>query len=411
MKRTYRRRLLLLLGILGPGMVSGLAGNDAGGIITYSMAGAHFGFKLLWALLFIAIPFILVMEMCARMGVVTGKGLADLIREEFGLGWTFFAMGILFLANAFTTVAEFAGIGGSLELFGISRQLSVPFAALLLWFIIVKGTYRTVEKILLGFCLAYLSYFIVLFISPPDWKSVIHATLIPEFSGSFSYWENLVGLIGTTISPYLPFLIQAMVVDKGISKREYYLERLDVIIGVFVSIVIAYVIVVSTGHLLHHGGVTEIVYPEDAAKALTPLAGENAKYLFGIGLLGASLLAATIMPLSTAYAVCGAFGWERSVNKKFKEAPVFFGLQAALISFGALLTLIPGISLVRIIYFSQVMSGFLIPILLIFILRLANNKDIMGKYKNSIQANIICWLLVLGQVVVGLITVVNAFMR
>lgn len=409
MKRLHRRRLLLLLSVLGPGIVSGLAGNDAGGIITYSMTGAQFGFKLLWALCFIMVPFVLVMEMCARMGVVTGKGLADLIREEFGVGWTLFAMGVLLLANAFTTVAEFAGIGGGLELFGISRLISVPMAAVLVWYLVVRGTYRTIEKVLLGFCVAYLSYVVVLFISPPNWKEVLQATFIPQFSGSFKYWENLIGLVGTTISPYLPFLVQAMVVDKGITKKEYPLEKFDVIIGVLISVAVAYVIVVSTGHILHTAGVTEIVYPEDAAKALEPLAGANAKYLFGIGLLGASLLAAVIMPLSTSYAICGAMGWERSVNKSFKEAPVFFGLQALLIGFGAFLVLLPGISLVKVIYFSQVLSGFLIPVILIFILKLANNPMIMGTHCNSKWNNFICWLLIAGQLIVGIVTLVSVF--
>lgn len=406
-KRQHRRRFFLLLTILGPGVVSGLAGNDAGGIITYSMAGAQYGFDLLWTLSFVAIPFVLVMETCARMGAVTGKGLADLIREEFGVGWALFAMGILLLANAFTTVAEFAGIAGSLEIFGIYKWVSVPIAAFFIWFLVVRGTYRTVEKILMGICLAYLSYVIVLFVSPPNWGEVLIATFTPKITGNFKYWENLMGLVGTTISPYLPFLIQAMVVDKGVTKKEYPLQKLDVIAGVVISLVIAYVIIISTGHILHTAGIKEIVHPEDAARALEPLAGTYAKYLFGIGLLGASALAAIIMPLSTSYAVCGALGCERSVNKTFKEAPVFFSIQAVLIMFSAFMVLIPGISLVRIIYFSQVLSGFLIPVLLIFIMKLANNKKIMGTYHNSKWVNLVSFTLIAWQFIVGIISLLQ----
>ena len=391
LRRFRNKRFLVLLAALGPGIISALAGDDAGGVGTYSIAGAAYGYSLLWVLLVITLALAVVQDMCARMGVVTGKGLSDLIREEFGVRTTALAMVALLIANAAVTVSEFVGIAAAGEIFGISRYLSVPAAALLVWFIGTRGNYRRAERIFLALTLAFAAYVISAIVVRPDWLAVTQGTIIPTFQLDSAYLLTLIALIGTTISPYMQFSLQAIISDKGVKLEEYRLERFETFLGVLLSDLVAFFIIVATGATLHAQGILSIDTADQAALALEPIAGPFAKQLFAVGLLGASFLAASILPLTSAYAVCEAFGWERGLQQTVDDAPVFYSLYTGIIVVGALLALVPGVPLFLLLLVSQDVNGILLPIILVLMLRLANNKRLMGQYANGRIANIFAY--------------------
>ncbi|MFI5394565.1 MAG: Nramp family divalent metal transporter [Candidatus Binatia bacterium] len=378
------------MAVVGPGIITANVDNDAGGITTYSLAGAQFGYGLLWTLIPITVALIVVQEMCARMGVVTGKGLADLIREQFGVKATFYVMVALLFANLTNTIAEFAGVAAALEIFGVSKYVSIPVAALLVWWLIVYGTYRRVEKIFLVACLFYVSYIISGFLARPPWGEVLTRMVVPAFNWRGEYLAMLIGVVGTTIAPWMQFYLQAAVVEKGVKLSNYRYSYYDVVVGCIVTDVVALFIIVACAATLytHHISVQSA---QDAALALAPLAGKYCAGLFAFGLFNASLFAASILPLSTAYYVCEGFGWETGIDNKFRDAPQFFGLYTALIVLGSVFILIPGFPLLAVMYLSQVVNGILLPFVLIFILLLVNRTELMGKHVNSRTYNIVAW--------------------
>lgn len=385
-----RRRLLFFLSIVGPGIITANVDNDAGGITTYSLAGAQYGYGLLWSLIPITVLLIMVQEMVARLGVVTGKGLSDLIREEFGVKTTFLVLLALLLTNLGNIMAEFAGLAASLEILGVSRYIAIPAGGFLVWFLVVKGSYRFVEKVFLVACTIYFSYIISGFMADPPWGKVVQNTFIPEFHYDQTYLIMLVGVIGTTIAPWMQFYQQSSIVEKGIRIKDYRYVRWDVIIGCLMAVVVAFFIVVACAATLHEHNIP-IRTAEDAAVALAPLAGKYAGLLFALGLANASLFAASILPLSTAYVICEGMGWEAGINKDFKEAPQFMWLYTGLIILGGGLVLIPQAPLIQIMLLSQVINGLLLPVILIFILLLVNRVKLMGAYKNSPLYNKVSW--------------------
>ena len=400
-------KILLFLSIMGPGIITANVDNDAGGITTYSLAGAQFGYTLMWSLIPITLALIIVQEMCARMAVVTGKGLADLIRENFGVKVTFYLMLILLVVNMGNVVAEFAGIAASMEIFGVSKFISVPLAAFFVWALVVRGTYKTVEKIFLVACLFYLSYIISGMMAKPDWPEIFKQSVAPTIHWNLDYFVMLVGLVGTTIAPWMQFYQQASTVEKGLLPEDYKLVRLDVIVGCVIAPLVAGFIIIACAATIHHGGV-QIQTAADAAKALEPFAGIHATWLFALGLLIASLFAASILPLSTAYSMCEGMGWDVGVDKRFSDAPQFFGLYTAMIVIGAGVVLLPNFPLLKVMYFSQVGNGILLPFILIFMLKLINNKDIMGEHTNSRWFNLVAWLTI--TTVIALTLVMVGFM-
>ena len=367
---------------MGPGIITGFAGNDAGGVTTYTAVGAHYGFEMMWLLLLSTVGLLVIQAMCARMGAVTGKGLSDLIRERFGVRWTIVAMFALLIANGSNIVAEYAGIAASLQLFGVQRIVSVPIAAVLIWVLVVFFSYRIVERALFVLVLAYIAYPISAFIVGPPWGEVVRDSVIPTLPIGQAALIAALALVGTTITPYMQFYIQASVVDKGIDRDQYRFERVDVLLGAILTGLNGFFIVVVAGAVLHPAGI-HVDSAADAAQALGPLAGQQAQLLFGVGLFGASLLAATIMPLSTSYAICEAFGWESGISKNFREAPVFMGLFTLLVVVGALIVLSPSVPLIPVILVSQNVNGLLLPIVLVFILKLAGDRRIMGDHANG----------------------------
>jgi len=391
-RRTVARRrgLLAYLAILGPGMITANAGNDAGGIATFASVGADFGYSLLWILIPITISLGIVQEMCARMGAVTGKGLADLIRERFGVRWTALIMLALLVANAGVTVSEFVGIAAATELFGISRFVSVPFAAIAVWWLIVKGSYKRVERAFLLMSLVFLGYVVSAFLSRPDWTAVAVGLVRPEFKLEHAFLFTFVAIIGTTISPYMQVYVQSSVVEKGVTPDEYAKTRTDVWVGTIFAILIVFFIIVSTAATLHKAGI-EITTAADAAHALRPLAGRYAQTLFGIGLFGASMLAAGVLPLATAYSITEALGFEKGVSRSFREAPIFLGTFTFLVAVGAAIAIVPNLPLFRVLLVTQVINGLLLPIVLFAVLRLVNNRELMGSYVNGPLYNIAAW--------------------
>ncbi len=377
-----RATLFAFLAVMGPGIITGFAGNDAGGVATYTAVGAHYGFALLWLLLLSTAGLVVVQEMCARMGVVTGKGLSDLIRERFGLRWTIVAMLALLVANGSNVVAEFAGVAASLELLGVDRLISVPAAATAIWALVVFFSYRVVERALFVLVLAFVAYPISAVIVRPNWEAVLQGVALPTLSTEQSALVAALALVGTTITPYMQFYIQASIVDKGIDRDLYRFARVDVYLGALLTGLNGFFIIVVAGAVLFPAHVV-VQSASDAARALGPLAGDQAKLLFGAGLFGASLLAAAVMPLSTSYAICEAFGWESGISKDFREAPVFMGLFTLLLVIGALIVLIPGVPLIPLILLSQNVNGLLLPIVLVFILRLAGDHRLMGDQANG----------------------------
>ncbi len=378
-----------MLAVLGPGFITANVDNDPGGILTYSQAGAKYGYALLWTLIPTTIALIVVQEMASRMAVATGKGLSDLIREEFGLRITFFTMIVLALADLGNIFAEFAGIASGMGIFGVSRYIAVPVGAALVWYVIVKGSYKPVERILILFSFVYLAYPISAFLARPDWRTALVKTIVPEFRQDSAYLTMMVGLIGTTITPWMQFYLQASVVEKGTSKKDYPLARWDVVLGCVVTNVVAFFIVVACAATLFKSGHGEITDAAQAALALKPFAGEFASVLFALGLVNASLLSAAILPLATAYNVCEGLGFESGVDKRFSEATVFYALYTFLIVVGAGAVLIPNMPLFKMILLSQVANGVLLPFVLIFMLVLINRESLMGEMRNRGWQNVI----------------------
>ena len=401
--KRWRTSIFLFFAVLGPGFITANVDNDAGGILTYSQAGAQYGYKLLWTLIPITIALIVVQEMCARMGVVTGKGLSDLIREEFGLRMTFVIMMLLVLVNFGNVIAEFSGIAGSIQLFGISKYISVPLCALAVWFLVVKGNYKSVEKIFLVASVFYVCYIVAGVMAQPAWhQALVETVKLPERAiwSDHNYIYMVVGVIGTTISPWMQFYMQASVVEKGVTIRQYKATRLDVIVGSIFSDVVAWFIIVACAATLYTHGIRNINVPADAAEAMKPLAARFASILFAAGLFNASFFAASVLPISTAYSVCEGLGFESGVDKRFKQAPFFYWLYTLLIVAGAAVVLIPNFPLVTMTILSQVLNGVLLPFVLYFMLKLINKKELMGKHTNTRWFNVIAWATTV--IVVGL---------
>ena len=390
MLKRARRRLLVFLAVLGPGFITAMVDNDAGGIYTYSEAGALYGYGTLWTFVPILLLLVVTQEMASRMGAVTGKGLSDLIREEFGLRATFAMMALLVVANLANVMAEFAGVASSLELFHVPRYVSVPAAAVLVWVLVVKGSYNSVEKIFLLASAAYVSYIVAAILIEPDWKQAAVSTVVPFFVPRAAFLMLLVGLVGTSVAPWMQFYLQAAVVEKGITEKDYLESRVEVIVGCVVMMAVAFFIVVACAAAIHRTHPRSISDAADAAIALRPF-GKYASVLFAAGLLNASLFAASILPLSTAYSVCEGLGFESGVNKRFREAPIFYWLYTLLIVLGAGAVLAPGFPLVRMILLSQVINGLLLPLILVFTIKLVNNPDIMGRWTNSRAYNLVAW--------------------
>jgi NRAMP (natural resistance-associated macrophage protein)-like metal ion transporter len=388
--RVHRSGILAFLGVMGPGLIAGLAGNDAGGITTYSVLGAQTGYSLLWILPLTTVMLVVVLEMAARMGAVSGQGLGDLIRDDFGIRWTLFAMIVLLIANGANVIAEFAGAAAALEIFGVPRWLTVPVVAAGIWALVVFAGYRLVERVFLSVAVVFLAYVVSAFVAGPDWGEVARSLVTPSISFEPNTLLLMVATVGTTVTPYMFFYLQSSVADKGLGPDELALERGDAILGGIWTNVIALFIVIVTAVTLFPREI-QVVSAEQAALALAPVAGNFAKALFAFGLFGASVLAATVMPLTTSYAVCESFGWESGVSRKFSEAPAFMGLYTALIVIGALVVLLPGLPLIGVILVSQNLNGILLPIILVFMLRLVNNRRIMGEHVNPTWLNVLAW--------------------
>jgi NRAMP (natural resistance-associated macrophage protein)-like metal ion transporter len=392
--RRWKTRILLFFAVVGPGFITANVDNDAGGIWTYSSAGAQFGHLLLWTMIPITLALIVVQEMTARMGAVTGKGLSDLIREEFGFRVTFFMMIGILITNFGNVVAEFAGIAGSLELFGLSKYYTVPVCAVIVWLIVVKGQYKSVEKVFLAASFFYVTYILAGVLAKPAWGNALIATVKLPSRGAWleqGYVYMVIGLVGTTIAPWMQFYLQSSIVEKGVTRRQYRASQIDVVTGCIFTDVVAWFIIVACAATLYAHGYRNVQDAKDAAQALRPLAGDYAYILFSVGLFNASLFAASILPLSTAYTVCEGLGFESGVGRKFGEAPVFYWLYTILIVAGAGVILTPNLPLVKITILSQVVNGIVLPFVLIFMLLLINDKELMGEYVNSRLFNAVAW--------------------
>lgn len=384
-------RLFTYLAVLGPGIIAANAGNDASGIATYSTVGAAYGYGLLWAFIPMTLSLIIAQEMSVRMGVVTGKGLADLIREQFGVRWTSLVMLSLLIANTGIVIAEFVGIAQASELFGIPRYFTVPLTALLIWWLVVKGSQKRVERVFLAMSLVFFGYVISAFLSKPDWSQVAVEFVKPSFQFDTAYLFTVMALIGTTITPFMQVFVQSSVVEKGMDEEDLFLARTDAIFGTVFACVIAAFIVISTAATLHKNGIYELDSAATAAESLTPFAGVYAKYLFGIGLFGAAMLAMGVLPLATAYSLSEALGFEKGLSRSFREAPIFLGIFTTLIVLGVIVALIPQIPQIKLLLFTQSINGILLPILLAAIVSLSSNKEIMGEYANGLLFKFIAW--------------------
>jgi len=401
-KTTFIRNLLIFLAILGPGIITGSVDNDAGGITTYSIAGAQYGYKLLWALIPAFVVLVVIQEMNARMGVVTGKGLADLIRENAGVKITFFIFMALLAADILNTTTEFGGIAGSTQVFGVSKYISVPIAAVFVWVLVVKGTYQSVEKVFLFFSVILLSYVVSAVMAKPDWKVVGMAFVRPEIDLNFDYMATFIAMIGTTIAPWMQFYMQSSVIEKGLKLEDYRYTRWDVTIGAFVTVLVASFIIIACASTLHVNNVV-INEAQDAAMSLKPFAGALSSYVFAGGLFVASIFSATILPVATAFYVCEAFGFEAGIDKKLKEAPQFYTLYTVIIAISVIIILIPNSPLIAITFWSQALNGVLLPVVLISMMLIVNNKEVMGQYTNKPLNNIVGWVTVV--VLIGLSTI------
>src|SRR5487761_325900 len=403
--RHWQKRLALFLAVVGPGLITSNVDNDAGGIATYSVVGAQFGYAMLWSLIPIAIALYVSEEICARMGVVTGKGLSDLIREEFGFRSTFFVMVAGLAVDLANTVAEFAGVAAAMQIFGVSKYIAVPIAAILVWVMVIRGTYRQVEKIFLVACVFYLSYIASAFLAKPDWLLAGRQMLIPDIQANAPYLLMLMGLIGTSIAPWQFFYLQAGYVEKRVGPRQYKQARADVLVGSISCMVIVFFIIVCTAATLYVSGHTQINDAADAARALVPLAGKFAAYLFAFGLLNASLFAASILPLSTAHVICEGLGFEAGIDHKFRDARIFYGLYTGLIAAGAGIILIPKAPLLKILILSQVGNGVWLPFVLIFMILLINRRDLMGDQVNSPTFNMVAWVTSIAMIALTLVLI------
>ena len=406
--KAWRRRIALFLAVIGPGIITSNVDNDAGGIATYTQAGSAYGYALLWSLIPMTIALYVTEEMCARMGVITGKGLSDLIREEFGFRPTFFVMITGFFVDLGNVVAEFAGVAAAAQIFGISKYIAVPLAAIVVWTLVLKGTYRQVEVIFLILCVFYLTYLFSALLSHPDWLQAARMTIVPSIHFDVGYLVTLTALVGTTIAPWQFFYLQAGFVEKKVGVRQYPQARLDVLFGSISCMVIVFFIIICTASTLNRSGLTTISDAAEAAKALIPLAGKWAGLTFAFGLLNASLFAATILPLSTAHVICEGLGFEAGLDHKFKEAPAFYWLYSMLIVVGAGIILLPNAPLWKILIFSQLGNGVWLPIVVIFILLLINRKDLMGEHTNTLLFNIIAWITAIAMIVLTCILVLQA---
>ena len=384
-------RFFAYLAVLGPGIIAANAGNDASGIATYSSAGAGFGYSLLWAFIPMTISLIIVQEMCARMGVVTGQGLADLIREQFGVRWTAFVMLALLIANTGVIISEFVGIAQASELLGVSRYIAIPLAGGLIWWVVVKGSQKRVERVFLAMSLVFFAYVISAFLAKPEWPKAAEGFIEPTFSLDTLYLFTIMALIGTTITPFMQVFVQSSVVEKGMDKDDLPLVRADVVVGTLFACLIAAFIVISTAATLNTQGITTIDSAATAAESLAPIAGTYAKYLFAVGLFGAAMLAMGVLPLSTAYSITEALGFEKGLSRSFREAPIFLGIFTVLMLIGGIVAMIPGIPQIKLLLFTQCVNGLLLPIVLTAIVSLANNREIMGEYKNTLTFNIFAW--------------------
>jgi Mn2+/Fe2+ NRAMP family transporter len=389
-KRNLWRNIVIFFALLGPGIITGSVDNDAGGITTYSVAGALYGYKLLWTLIPAFVVLIVIQEMNARMGIVTGKGLADLIRENAGVKTTFFIFIGLLIADIGNTTTEFAGVAGSLQVFGVSKYISVPLSAIFVWILVVKGTYKSAEKIFLIFSLFLMVYVVSALMGKPHWGEIGTAIIKPQIEFNLGYISIVIGVIGTTIAPWMQFYMQSAVIEKGLKIEEYSYTLWDVVIGSIATVVVAFFIIVACASTLHENGIV-INEAKDAALALKPLAGALASQVFAFGLFIASIFSATILPIATAFYVCEAFGFEAGVDKKWKEAPEFYVLYTGIILLGVIIILIPNAPLILITLWSQVANGILLPVVLVCMILLVNNKEIMGKHVNKRFNNIIGW--------------------
>lgn len=409
-RRTIWQKLVILFALIGPGIITGSVDNDAGGITTYSVAGALYGYKLIWTLIPAFIILLVVQEMNARMGIVTGKGLADLIRENFGVKITFFIFLGLLVADIGNTTTEFAGVAGSMEIFGINKYISVPIAAFAVWLFVVKGNYRSAEKLFLVFSLFLLSYVVSALINKPDWQHIGSSIVHPHMEWSAGYVGMVIGIIGTTIAPWMQFYMQSAVIEKGLQKKDYKYTLIDVVIGCILTVVVAFFIIVACASTLHVNGI-HINEAKDAALALKPFAGVFASQLFAFGLFVASIFAATILPLATAFYICEAFGFEAGIDKRWKEAPEFYFFFTVLIVISVLIILIPGAPLIEIILWSQVINGVLLPVVLISMIVIVNKKDVMGDMVNSGIKNSISWITILALIVLTVILTVQPLLH
>jgi NRAMP (natural resistance-associated macrophage protein)-like metal ion transporter len=407
---SMRLRLLAFMAVFGPGFITANVDNDPGGIFTYSLAGAKFGYALLWTLIPTVIALIVVQETAARMGAVTGKGLQDLIREEFGLRTTVLVTIVFGIADLGNIIAEFAGLSAGMGLFGVSKYIVVPIGAFLVWFVVVHNSYRPVERVLIIFSTIFFVYPVSALLAHPNWHLAIRDTFVPLVSKNSDYLVMVIGMVGTTITPWMQFYLQASVVEKGIGKRQYALCRLDVVSGCIIACVIAFFIVLACAATLYVSGYRNIGDAADAAAALRPLAGQFAYVLFAVGLVNASILSAAILPLATAYNICEGLGVESGVNKSFGEAPQFYWLYTLLVAVGGGVVLIPHLPLLQVILYSQVANGVLLPFLLIFMLLLVNRKDLMGEYRNSTLANVIAWGTCITMMVLSVAYVYTSFL-
>lgn len=402
------RRLALFLAIVGPGVITANVDNDAGGLTTYSQAGAHFGLSMLWLFLPVSVLLMMVQEMVNRMGVVTGQGLSDMIRERFGVKITFYLMMLVLVTNLGNVMAEFAGIAAASNVLGLPPMLTVPISAIVVWLLVLKGNYKSVEKVFLFACLFYFAYPITLLILKPDYGAIGSAMITPSVQWKADYLVMVIGLVGTTIAPWMQFYQQAFVAEKGISIQDYAYSKADTVIGSVIVNLVAACIVAVCAITLHRANI-QINEAADAARSLAPLAGKASSYLFAAGLLNASLFAASILPLSTSYTICEALGWESGVSNDFADAPQFYVLYTALIAIGAAIVLIPGISLVKVMFWSQVINGLLLPVIVIFILLLVNDRRVMGKFVNGKIYNVFCWAAVAALTVISVLYVGSLF--
>lgn len=407
-KKNFWKSLALVLAIVGPGIITGSVDNDVGGITTYSVAGAVFGYKLIWTLIPAFIVLYVTQEMNARMGIVTGKGLADLIRENTGVKVTFFIFIFLLGADIMNTMTEFSGVAGSMQIFGVSKYISVPIVAVGVWFIVVKGTYKVAEKIFLVFCLALFVYVAAALLAKPDWTAIGQSILKPDIEGNFTYISTVIGLIGTTIAPWMQFYMQSSVIEKQVRIKDLKWSRLDVLVGCICTVVVAFFIIVACASTLYPKGI-QINDASDAAAALAPAAGALASQVFAFGLFVAAIFASVILPVATAFYVCEAFGYEAGIDKKWDEAPQFYWLYTGIIVLSAGMILIPNAPLIQISLWSQRINGILLPVVLILMVMIVNKKDVMGEYTNKPVSNIVSWITIVILIALSLTMAVSLF--